>query len=226
MAAEEVGQDSYKWAIQARGLEQSRVETRSAFAYALAFAVSSRGPDHLNTECLAEFGGAPEAIQLIERITGSKEYAYPYTTDKRAEIVRWHEDIYAAGDSMGICAFPTTAQHWVDEFDMADLYSSFSGIDVTAEEIMMSGRRVITLERVFSGILGYTRADDVLPYRMMYEKQLDAMHDNAINSPEVLDIMKDQYFKLHGWDLEAGLPTKEVLEELELDEFESKATFL
>ncbi|HHT70011.1 MAG TPA: aldehyde ferredoxin oxidoreductase family protein [Firmicutes bacterium] len=226
VAAEEVGQDSYKWAIQARGLEQSRVETRSAFAYALAFAVSSRGPDHLNTECLAEFGGAPEAIQLIERITGSKEYAYPYTTDKRAEIVRWHEDIYAAGDSMGICAFPTTAQHWVDEFDMADLYSSFSGIDVTAEEIMMSGRRVITLERVFSGILGYTRADDVLPYRMMYEKQLDAMHDNAINSPEVLDIMKDQYFKLHGWDLEAGLPTKEVLEELELDEFESKATFL
>ena len=56
-AAEEMGQDSYKWAIEAKGLEQSRVETRSAYGYALAFAVNPRGPDHLMTECGAEFGG-------------------------------------------------------------------------------------------------------------------------------------------------------------------------
>ena len=60
-----------------------------------------RGPDHLNTECLAEFGGSPEARQLIKRITGSEEYAYPHTTEKRAEIVRWHEDIYGASDALG-----------------------------------------------------------------------------------------------------------------------------
>ncbi len=35
-ASEELGHDSYKWAVQARGLEQSNVDTRSAFAYALA----------------------------------------------------------------------------------------------------------------------------------------------------------------------------------------------
>ena len=120
-ASEEFGRESYKWAVQARGLEQSRVETRSAFAYALAFAISSRGPDHLNTETLAEFGGDSEARRVIKDITGSEEYAYPHTTDKRAEIVRWHEDIYAASDCTGICAFPTTAQFWVSEYDIAEL---------------------------------------------------------------------------------------------------------
>ena len=219
-ASEETGKDSYKWAIQARGLEQSRVETRSAYGYALAFAVNSRGPDHLNTECLAEFGGNREAVDLIERITGDQKYAYPHTTDKRAEIVRWHEDIYAASDSIGVCAFATTAQYWIDETDLADLFSAATGIEIGAEELMNAGRRIITMERCFNAVLGHTRKDDVLPYRLMTEMQSDAMHENAINSAEKLDTMKDEYYKLHGWDPATGLPTRTILEKLGLDEIE------
>jgi aldehyde:ferredoxin oxidoreductase len=72
VASARVGGDSWKWAMQARGLEQSGVETRCTMAYALAFAVNPRGPDHLHTECLAERGNTPEARDLIERITGSR----------------------------------------------------------------------------------------------------------------------------------------------------------
>lgn len=223
-ASEELGKDSHKWAIQSRGLEQSRVETRSAYGYALAFAVSSRGPDHLNTECLAEFGGSPEARQLIKRITESEEYAYPHTTEKRAEIVRWHEDIYGVSDALGICAFPTTAQFWIDEWDLADLFESFTGIGTDASEIMEAGRRMITLERCFNAMLGYTRKDDILPYRLMNEVQHDAMHKNAVNSEQMLDIMKDEYFALHEWEIETGLPTKATLDKLGLGEFIDKIT--
>ena len=221
-AAVEMGKDSYKWAIQANGLEQSRVETRSAFGYALAFAVSSRGPDHLNTECLAEFGGSEEARKLIKRITGSEKYADPHTTDKRADIVRWHEDIYAASDCLGICAFSTTAQYWIDEQDLADLYQVATGIETDAREIREAGRRIITMERLFNATLGYTRKEDVLPYRLMNERQEAAMHDEAINSEELLDRMKDEYYRLHQWDIKTGLPTREVLEQLGLEEFYSK----
>ena len=221
-ASEELGKDSYKWAIQARGLEQSRVETRSAFGYALAFAINSRGPDHLNTECLAEFGGDREAIRVIKNITGSESYAYPHTTDKRGEIVRWHEDIYGASDCTGICAFPTTAQFWIDEEDMASLYSSTTGIELDSKAVMEAGRRIITLERLYNAILGHTRENDILPYRLMNEEQKDAMHKNAINSKENLDIMKDEYFSLHNWDLKTGWPTRKVLKELDMDELYSK----
>jgi aldehyde:ferredoxin oxidoreductase len=218
IASEEMGKDSYKWAIQARGLEQSRVETRSAFGYALAFAINSRGPDHLNTECLAEFGGDSEARRVIKEITGSEKYAYPHTTDKRAEIVRWHEDIYAVSDSVGVCAFTTTAQFWINEYDLAELYSSATGLEIDANTIMEAGKRIITMERVYNGIQGHTRENDLLPYRLMNETQNGAKHKGAINSKEQLDYMKDEYFKLHNWDLKHGLPTKQALKDLGLED--------
>ena len=218
-AAQKLGGDSSRWAVQANGLEQSRVETRSALSYALAFAVSSRGPDHLNTEPLAEFGGSVEARALIARIAGDKKYATSFLTEKRAEIVRWHEDIYAASDCLGICAFATTAQHWVDEQDLADLYSAATGISISARDVMTAGQRIITLERLFNQALGFTRENDVLPRRLMEEVQADALHDDAINSAESLDRMKDEYYALHSWDRGTGLPTEASLRKLGLDEF-------
>ena len=217
-AAEEMGQGSDDWAVEAKGLEQSRVETRSCFAYALAFAINSRGPDHLNTECLAEFGGDQAAIDLIERITGDKKYAFPHTTEKRPEIVRWHEDIYAAGDSFGLCAFPTTAQFWVDEFNMAELFSASTGLEITSDELMEAGRRTILMERLATCSAGYTREHDVLPKRLMNEKQVGAMHDGAINNAQMLEPMKDIYYALHGWDVKTGMPTAQVVKQSGLGE--------
>lgn len=218
IASEKLGQDSYKWAVQAKGLEQSRIETRSAYSYALAFAVNSRGPDHLNTEPLAEFGGDPVSVSVIKKITGSEQYAYPTTTEKRPEIVRWHEDIYAAGDSMGICAFPTTAQFWIDESDLAELVSEATGIPITAEEVMRAGQRTILLERMCIGVMGHDRRRDILPYRLMNEVQPGARHENAVNSPEMLESMKDRYYALHGWDIETGLPVRSAIQEIDLSE--------
>lgn len=224
VASEKMGKGSDAWAVQAKGLEQSRVETRSCFGYALAFAVNSRGPDHLNTEALAEFGGSNEAIEVITKITGDKQYAYPHTTEKRPEIVRWHEDIYAASDSFGVCAFPTTAQWWMDEFDMAEIFSAATGIEITAEELLEAGRRTILMERICTCLNGYTREHDVLPRRMMEEMQNGAMHDNAINNKEMLEPMKDRYYELHGWDVKTGIPTAETIKNSELGQLLPKIT--
>ena len=49
-----------------------------------------------------EHGGLAE---LIAKITGSAKYANSRMTEKRPEIVRWHEDTYCIADSLGICAF-------------------------------------------------------------------------------------------------------------------------
>ena len=250
-ASEQLGSNSYKWAIQARGLEQSAIDTRFATGYALAFAVNPRGPDHLNTECLAEFGGNSEADGVIKHITGSEEYAYPFTTDKRAEIVRWHEDIYAVSDCMGMCAFSTTAQFWMNEEDLAEIFSASTGVEIDAREIMEAGKRTITLQRLYNAMLGHTREEDVLPYRFMNEvktitiessstiaqripeskdtipqirkDEKGLVHISSINSTDVLDTMKDEYYRLHGWDLSTGWPTLKTLEELGLGEFSAEA---
>jgi aldehyde:ferredoxin oxidoreductase len=217
-AAEELGGGSWKWAVQAKGLEQSGVETRSAKSYALAFAVNPRGPDHLMTETFAEFGASPEAIKLIEEITGDAKYATPYTTAKRAEIVRWHEDVFAASDALGFCAFSSTAAYAVKPSNMAAMYAAATGEKMTTEKLMEAGRRIVTLERCFNAREGARRKDDVLPWRLMHEPVNSGPRAGSINSPEELNGMLDEYYDLHEWDCETGIPKPETLRQLGLGE--------
>lgn len=217
-ASEIVGGDSYKWAVQAKGLEQSRVDTRSAKAYALAFAVNPRGADHLFTETFAEFGMGPEARGLVACITGDERYTEPYCSEKRAEIVRWHEDCYAVTDALGLCAFTTTALYGITPALMAELYSAATGIETSEEEIMLLGRRIMTLEKCINVRHGAARADDVLPWRLMHEVNPDRPEPDAVNSPEELGRMLDEYYDLHGWDRATSWPTRDTLALLGLDD--------
>ncbi len=219
-AAEKVGGESWKWAVQARGLEQSRVETRGAMGYALAFAMNPRGPDHLHTECLAEFGMTPEMIALIEKITGDVKYARPDITEKRAEIVRYHEDIYAVSDALGLCAFITTAAYGGTPERCASLFEAHTGIPMNAEEIMMAGRRIVTLERLINLRLGWKETPtEYAPWRLMNERQEELQVAMPILDVERMSAMVREYYELHGWKPETGVPEDATLRQLKLEEF-------
>ena len=214
-ASKRVGRDSYKWAVQARGLEQSRVDTRSAKSYALAFALNPRGPDHLHTECIAEFGGTKEGVERIKKITGNEKYANPYITEKRPEIVQWHEDCYAATDALGLCAFTTTLIYSLTPADMAALFSYATGIDMDENKLMEAGARIVTLEQCYNIKLGKTRKWHVLPWRLMNERSL--AEAGSTNTREELDGMLDKYFELRKWDKETSFPYLKTLESLGLE---------
>jgi len=215
-AAAAIGHDSWKWAIEAKGLEQSRVETRSAKGYALAFAVNPRGPDHLHAAPIGEFGTRPGTVRVIEKITGDAKYANPYLTDKRAEIVRWHEDWVAAFESAGMCMIVNISLYGLPPALVAELFNAAAGEDLSEEEFLRAGRRILTLEKCINTREGASRVDDTLPWRLMHEELPD--RPGAINSPEELNLMLDQYYSLHGWDVETGLPTRSTLEALGLHE--------
>jgi aldehyde:ferredoxin oxidoreductase len=217
LASEKLGQESENWAIQAKGLEQSNVDTRSAYSYALAFMVNPRGPDHLMTETLAEFGLSPEMLAVIEEATGDKKYASPYMTEKRPEIVRWHEDVYAVTDALGLCAFASTAQYYMTPKLMADLFSAAVGVPCTRDEVMDLGRKIVTIERAFNTREGASRANDLLPKRLMTEQQPGITGRVAINSFEVMNPLLDQYYALHEWDVQSGRPTRAVFHKFGLD---------
>ncbi len=231
IASDKLGKNSYQWAIQARGLEQSRVELRGAFSYALAFALNPRGPDHLMTECLAEFGEgfSKNAVGVIEKITGDKKYGKPYLEEKRAEIVSWHEEIYAISDSLGYCAFATTAAYGVDEQMCADSFNTAMGLDLTADEMMEAGRRIVTLERCYNLREGWSRRCDVLPWRIMNEAAVDLapkQPTSATMDSDRLGRMLSDYYLLNGWDIENGFPLPETLKKLRLEFTEKQINLL
>lgn len=217
-AAEVVGHDSWKWAIEAKGLEQSRVETRNSKGYALSFATNPRGPDHLYGQCMAEGGGSPEMRDIIKKITGDEKYANRELTDKRAEIVEWHENAFTMTDALGYCSRATLSTYAILPEDMANMYEAATGIPMSEEEMTEASKRIVNLERSFNMREGVRREADVLPWRLMHEPlERPGNQGMAMNSPEELGMMLDEYYKLRGWD-ETGLPTRETLTKLGLDE--------
>jgi aldehyde:ferredoxin oxidoreductase len=218
-AAEKIGKESWKWALcNSKGLEQSRVETRCSKAYALAFAVNPRGPDHLHTATVAECGASPDAVALVKQLTGDEKWASPYFTEFRAEIVRWHEDCYAVTEGLGLCSFTSTVAYGVTPKNMAEMFSAATGIALNEEEIMQTGRRIVTLEKCFNVREGADRKLDDLPWRLMHEPAPTGPGKGMLNSSEELDRMLDQYYSLHGWDQATSRPYRETLEMLGLNE--------
>lgn len=216
-AAEKVGGGSYRWAVQANGLEQSRVETRMAKGYALSFAVNPRGPDHLTAQVGAEFGGKKEALALVEKICGDGRYAVPEAIEKKPEMVAWHEDCYAVSDCLGICSFVTTAIYGITPALMAEMFRSATGIPMDESGIMKAGQRIWNLEKCFNVRRGRERSHDLLPYRLMHENIHGRENDPAArNSREELDILLDRYYAMRGWDLENGYPKPGSLRDLGL----------
>ena len=215
-ATETVGGDSWKWAIQSKGLEQSACDTRVAKGYALAFVLNPRGPDHLTTQIMAEFGMSDEAKALIKQITGDESLAVPNTKEKRAEIVLWHENLYAMNDCLGICTFVSSASFVIGFPHMARLYALATGTDANEASLSEAGRRVVTLERMFNVREGYTREKDVLPYRMMHEPIAKGPMAGHVTSTSELQEMLNEYFELNGWDPATGIPGRESLERLHL----------
>ncbi len=219
-ASQRIGGDSWKWAVQTRGLEQSRVETRGALGYALAFAMNPRGPDHLHTECIAEFGMTPEMRALIADITGDEKYARPDVVEKRPEIVRWHEDIYAVSDALGLCAFTSTAAYGASPERCAKLFEAMTGLPSNASGIMQAGRRIVTLERLINLRLGWQEDPSAYaPWRLMNERQEGLDMDEPILDEARMSAMVREYYRLHEWDKETGRPLAAALEKLELKEF-------
>jgi len=224
VAAGRIGGGSETWAMQARGLEQSGVETRCTMGYALAFAVNPRGPDHLHTECLAERGNTPEARELIERITGSVDFARADITEKRPEIVRWHEDIYAISDALGVCAFTSTAAYGMTPARLAGFFESLTGVRCDEEHAMNAGRRIITLERLLNLRLGWTNdPGDYAPHRILHEKMKDRSDREYALEATTLTEMVERYHAMHGWDEKTGEPHTKTLADLGLLELQKQS---
>jgi aldehyde:ferredoxin oxidoreductase len=112
---------------------------------------------------------------------------------------------------------------------LADLYSAITGIEITAEELKRGGERVWNMGKLLNTREGFTRADDVLPG--LWAKAIDEPIKTSTGELRLRDYfgrpithadfekMLDDYYDEHGWDVNKGVPAKNKLVELGLEEF-------
>ena len=137
------------------------------------------------------------------------EHSNPYypTIPMSCEIVDWMEMMHYIDDALGMCAglssFPLKPPYHIHNYP--DFISSATGIEVDEARLLKIAKRNRTLLRAVNVRKGLRREDEKPP-EDHWKKRF----------PELEAELLDEYYKFKGWNKD-GIPTKETLEELDLD---------
>jgi aldehyde:ferredoxin oxidoreductase len=207
-AAEKIGKNSIQYAMQIKGLEASGYDLRSLKTTALAAAVSFRGADHARSGVYSvDFKGS------VDRLKAEMG---------RGKIVVDNEDICNLLDSFIVCK---NAKGTFDEqfADLAKLYSTVTGFEVTAEDMRKAADRIQTLAKLINMKFGFTRKDDSLPWKILNKPVSDdGPSKGAVVAQTELDLMLDDYYEARGWDKQ-GAPTSATVKALGLEQYAKEA---
>lgn len=218
-AAQKIGKGSEKYAVHIKGLEISAVELRVSKAYALAFAVNPRGGDHLHTNIMCQFGGSPEMIRMANRLSETDVGANPVASEGKAKMVKAHEEMVIIADCLGMCFFNMCSSYSMfDPRVLSKMYSAASGFEISPEQSLLTAERILNLERRLNLREGLKREQDTLPARMFDDPIANGPTKGYKMSHEEFENMLKEYYTLHGWDVETGIPSDKTLRKLGLED--------
>lgn len=221
--SQSIGKGSEKFAMHGKGLALTMRDVRGSKAWALGFAVSSRGADHCRNNPPDTDAGPWWDCALDSALRGYQKAADIRSEEGKPRIIKWYEEMRAVENCMEICHSTLKTKRNTSMITMAArLYNAVTGLTVSDKELLALGERIVNLERAFNLREGLTDADDTLPERFLVEPM-----PNGPAKGQVVDLrpMVEEYYGLREWDRRSGLPTRDKLKRLGLepvaDELES-----
>jgi aldehyde:ferredoxin oxidoreductase len=205
---EERGTESWKWAMQIKGLETPGYDARALKTFALGLAAGTRGACHNRTAAYD-----PDIKGVTDRFT---------VDDTRGQVARESEEYAAVYDTLPLCKF--IRRSFTGKADragawpaIAKLINATTGWDFEYEDIDLIGERAHTIKKAFNIREGWTREDDHLPWRWQNEALKEGASAGYVVTDEELEYLKDIYYEAKGWTKE-GLIPKGKLVELGMDD--------
>lgn len=136
----------------------------------------------------------------------------------KAALTKWHGEIASVYNSLDLCLFAANTFAAVGPTHFAKLYSACTGWHTPPSKIMKAGERIFNLMKAYIVREGFTRQDDDWPRRFYEEPLPEGPAKGGVLSEYDVTRLLDEYYELMGWDKDSGLPTKEKLVELGLEE--------
>jgi aldehyde:ferredoxin oxidoreductase len=210
-ASRRLGKGSEHFAMQVKGLELPAYDPRAAKITGLAYATAMRGGDHMTG-----YVQGPSFIDVPFLIVDESGIRDPFVANpQEVQVLVDMENALTVFDAIGGCKFMGVL---LTADEIVDLISSATGWAYSVEEFRKSGERIYNLARAFCAREGFGREQDALPGRLMEDPLPDGPAQGMVNDRETMEMMKDAYYALRGWDSTTGTPTPEKLRELALDE--------
>jgi aldehyde:ferredoxin oxidoreductase len=193
---------SEAFAMHSKGMELGGYECRGLNGQALQFAISSVGGCH-------HAYGLPARAEIADGTGRNIEGKGNYVRHGGLErIIR---------DSLIVCTFLSIGppeKHVIGNGIIIEALSALFGESWTMDDVDQVGRRVMCQERQFNAREGLTRRDDLLPSRLSKEPKPDGPNRGEIVP---LEKLKDDFYRIMGYDLSSGNPSDSLLKELGIE---------
>ena len=215
-ASEKIGKGSEEFAIHGKGLEAPAHDPRSGKALAVTYGTASRGLCHIQPlEGMAYDSGKLD--------WGLTQYGIPdpnsverWDEKGKGQIVKVLQDGLVLPDILNTCKFFMYAGITLDH--LADILSASTGWDINGKDLLKVGERVLNLHRLFNMREGLSRKDDILPERIKQKPAFGFYEKEDQCAIKDFEGMLDEYYEARKWDINTGMPSKEKLKELGLEE--------
>jgi aldehyde:ferredoxin oxidoreductase len=201
-AARIIGKGSERFAIQVKGLEIPGHSARALRGMALGYAVASRGGSHHDPRPTGEYAGASDRKAV----------------EGKAAWVIGTMQFTTIGDSMIICHFLERLLGFTLNPKYAEMINIVTGFNYKFEELVEVAERILDLERAFNVRTGIRRKDDTLPRRFLEEPIPEGPSKGMYTDEQTLNKMLDDFYTLKGWEKRTGIPTKEKLIKIGLED--------
>jgi len=193
--------EATKYRIAVKGLGQSDPhDARILKAFALGLAVATRGMDHLRNRATLEINARiNDNPQFKAELYGGPVSAEPTSYDQKERAVRACEDIYAVGDSVGMCRFTTklfNSPSLPGIEDFRDQLANVTGLQFTSEDLEQCGLNVMGVERLINHRLGVSRKDDTLPDRWFDEPNPSGPYKGEKIDRQEFDAMLSRFYAI------------------------------
>ncbi len=205
---EEHGTETYKWAMNIKGLECPGYDARALKTFSVGLAAGTRGGCHNRSAAYD-----PDIKGRVDRFS---------IDETRGELAKSTEEYAAVYDTLPLCKF--IRRCFTGKADrsgawpmIAKLINATTGWDFDYDDVDLIGERAHTIKKAFNIREGWTRADDHLPYRWHHDPMTKGPSAGYVVTEEELEYLKDIYYEAKGWT-EEGLIPKEKLIELGMDD--------
>ena len=223
-AAEAIGRGSEKYVMHTKGLMHYIYDLRGFKGCALATAVGPRDlVRSLPLEVVLRYAEVfdPQSVRsyykLAKDVAGTEKAVVPNTYEGKAAMVIFIEHEHVVADMMGVCKWTTI---WLGmpltSKELSQLFSLCTGVRMEVSEVLTVAEKVINLERCFNVREGMTRKDDTLPSKYFEEPLPDGPYKGEVLDRNAFERMKNEYYRMRGWDVSTGIPTREKLTKLGL----------
>jgi aldehyde:ferredoxin oxidoreductase len=190
-------------AVTVKRLEVPMHDARAFTGMAVTYALSPCGASHMQGDMYGVDIGqcqAPEiGIEPGDRFESSVEKG---RTAARQQAWR---NLYNA---LTLCQFQDIGVE-----KMLTALKCVTGWDLTADDLLNMGKRMVTLKRMLNIRRGITSADDQLPALLLKSFKEGGTEGNV---PDMDKLLKGAYSEF-GWDPSTGKPSKETIAKLGLD---------